>query len=179
MKKQCLTALALLVTFTPLLAQKSESRNQVKINVFSPIVRTFSGFYERKISESSSLQLGVSYTGSKFDELKIRGFGITPEYRYYATNKGAMQGFYVAPFARFQHLNLKNESGSGTLNTLGGGLLLGNQWIFAKGISLDVFLGPSYNSGDVKVKSGESEFDIPQAFEGFGIRSGITLGIAF
>ncbi|MBX9890955.1 MAG: DUF3575 domain-containing protein [Chitinophagaceae bacterium] len=124
--KQLLIAGALLVSLVAS-AQDGEKKNLVKVNMLSPLVRTGSFFYERKIGTNSSLQLGVFYTGSKFDELKLRGFGITPEFRYYASEKGAMEGFYLAPFLRYQHYEITELMNKGTLNTFGGGLLIGKQ----------------------------------------------------
>ncbi|MEY2638879.1 MAG: hypothetical protein RIR90_361 [Bacteroidota bacterium] len=176
--KQLLIAGALLVSLVAS-AQDGEKKNLVKVNMLSPLVRTGSFFYERKISSNSSLQLGVFYTGSKFDELKLRGFGITPEFRYYASEKGAMEGFYLAPFLRYQHYEITELMNKGTLNTFGGGLLIGKQWIFTKGISVDMFAGPSYNTGSVKVIDGTDNFDLPGGVNGFGVRAGLTVGIAF
>lgn len=60
----------------------------------------------------------------------------------------------------------------------GGGVVIGKQWIFKEKISLDIFIGPSYSSGNVKVESGQDTFDTG-VFDGFGIRTGLTLGFAF
>jgi hypothetical protein len=176
--KQLLIAVALLVSLVAS-AQDGQKKNLVKVNMLSPIVRTGSFFYERKISSNSSLQLGVFYTGSKMDDLKLRGFGITPEFRYYASEKGAMEGFYLGPFLRYQSYELSELNNKGKLNTFGGGLLIGKQWIFTKGISVDIFAGPSYNSGTVKVTNGTDNFDLPGGLNGFGVRAGLTVGIAF
>jgi hypothetical protein len=46
-------------------------------------------------------------------------------------------------------------------------------------VTLDIFLGPNYNSGKVKVTDGSGDVDVPGNFEGFGLRFGVTLGIAF
>lgn len=179
MKKISLAGLLLATIATASFAQEPERKNNIKVNLISPLVRTFSGFYERKISPSSSLQLGVSYTGAELDEVKLRGWSVTPEFRYYATQKGAMQGFYVAPFMRYGNFEVDDKISKGDLKTIGGGLLVGNQWIFGKGISLDLFIGPSYNVGDLKITSGDTDPDVPASFEGFGVRAGVTLGIAF
>jgi hypothetical protein len=44
---------------------------------------------------------------------------------------------------------------------------------------LDIFVGPQYNSGKVKEKSGNETFDVAGSIDGFGLRTGITLGFAF
>ena len=45
-------------------------------------------------------------------------------------------------------------------------------------IALDIFLGPSYSSGDVKVTSGTDSFNT-NAFSGFGLRTVVCFGFAF
>ncbi len=161
-------------------AQVGDRQNNIKVNLFSPLVRTGSFFYERKLSKNTSGQLGFFYTGFSSDGTKLRGFGITPEFRYYASeNKGAMSGFYVGPFLRYQDFTISEGANKGTLSAIGGGLLIGNQWMFKGGINLDLFIGPSYTSGKIKVTDGVDNFDVPFGVDGFGVRAGLTLGIAF
>lgn len=187
MRKFLLTATAVLATAASALAQS----NVVKVNIFSPLVKTGSFFYEHKLNDNSTLQLGALFTSWKTDGTKVSGFAFTPEYRFYLSEKStAPEGFYVGPFLRYQKLKLEDSysSGSGftstseaSLSTFGGGLLVGRQWIFKERFSLDVFLGPSYNGGTVKAKSNtmpEESFD-PGPFDGFGVRAGVTFGLAF
>jgi hypothetical protein len=145
MKRVTLVGILLTSIAAQSFAQISEKKNIVKVNVLSPVVRTFSGFYERKISSASSVQLGISYTGAELDEVQIRGWSLAPEFRYYATEKGAMQGFYLAPFMRFGNFELDDKVSKADMKTIGGGLLIGKQWLFYRGITLDAFVGPSYN----------------------------------
>jgi hypothetical protein len=156
-------------------------QNVIKANILSPILKSGSFFYERALNEKSSFQLGVGFTAYKEDEsgVKISGFFITPEYRMYlSANKTAPAGFYAAPFLRYQNLKIEDEFDKATLTTFGGGVVAGHQWIFRERFSLDMFLGPNYNSGNVKITSG-SQPDIPTSFKGFGIRTGVTFGLAF
>ena len=163
--------------------------NVFKINIFSPIVRTGSVFYERTIAEDKSVQLGAFYTGFSIDDTKFSGFGITPEFRkYLSSSSEAPAGFYLAPFLRFQSFNLKIEesdfeeevSGKANYTTLGGGLLIGRQWVFADRCVLDTFIGPNYNAGNIKVEEGANEDAFETgAFGGFGVRTGVALGIKF
>jgi hypothetical protein len=177
----------------------SAQDNVIKVNILSPIVKTGSFFFEHKLSASSSFQIGGLFTNWSINDTKITGFAITPEYRFYLSErKEAMEGFYVAPFVRYQNLTLKdtydsyvyNSNGSTTytpqtdeasLNTFGGGILIGHQWIFKQRFSLDTFLGPSYNGGSISYKSNNGSSGTLDAgsFQGFGVRAGITFGIAF
>ncbi|MBX2896291.1 MAG: DUF3575 domain-containing protein [Cyclobacteriaceae bacterium] len=150
------------------------------MNIFSPIVKTFNASFERKLSANSSFQLGAFFTSYNPASTKFSGFGLTPEYRFYLSETEAPAGVYLAPFVRYQNFKLTEEStaSKGTFTTFGGGLVIGKQWIFKEKISLDIFLGPQYSSGNVKVTSGSDTFDT-DVFDGFGIRTGLTLGFAF
>lgn len=168
--------------------------NIVKVNILSPVVSTGSFFYERTIADDKSLQLGLFYTGFSIGETKFSGFGVTPEFRkYLSSSKQAPEGFYLAPFLRYQSFNLKTEysdwssesegettTAEASYNTIGGGLLVGKQWVFADRIVLDTFFGPNYNHGNIKAKDGSTEEQFETgAFGGFGIRTGIALGLKF
>lgn len=72
--------------------------NVVKINIFSPIIKTFNFSYERKLSATGSFQLGFFYTSFNPENTKFSGIGITPEYRFYLSESEAPAGVYVAPF---------------------------------------------------------------------------------
>jgi len=156
--------------------------NVFKINIFSPIVKTFNASYERKLSASSSLQLGVFYTSYTPESTSFKGLGITPEYRFYLSETEAPAGVYIAPFLRYQNFKVEStfdgSTDKGTLTLFGGGVVIGKQWIFKEKISLDIFIGPQFSSGDVKVTSGSDTFDT-DVFDGFGVRTGLTLGFAF
>lgn len=158
-----------------LFAQKS---NVIKINILSPIVRTFNVQFEHKFNAKASGQLGFFYTGYSVSGTSFSGIGITPEYRFYLSETEAPQGVYVAPFFRYQNFTLKSGSDRGTLSTVGGGLILGKQWLFNDKIAMDMFFGPSYSSGDVKVTAGSDSFSTG-AFSGFGLRLGVCFGFAF
>lgn len=172
------------ISATLLHAQESGKSNAFKINIFSPIVKTGFFFYERKLNEKSSAQLGVGFTSFGNDELKISGLFFTPEYRF-ALSGESMNGFYIGPFLRYQNLKLEEKisdqgnPSKATLSTIGGGVVVGRQWMFKDIVTLDIFLGPSYNSGKLKVTAGDDVEDVPGAFNGFGVRTGVTLGIAF
>ena len=177
-KIQMLAVVAFAVMANVAMAQT----NAIKINILSPVARTFNIAYEKAISESGSLQLGFYYTGAKAGDTKISGFGITPEYRMYLSQTPAPNGFYVAPFLRYSSLTLTStidgQKSEGTLSNFGGGVLVGRQWVFKEKVTFDLFIGPRYQSGSVKVKSGSDNFETG-FFNGFGVRGGITLGIAF
>jgi hypothetical protein len=178
MKKPLLIifAVGLIAVSTGLNAQ-----SVIKINILSPIVKTLNLSYEHALNESSSFQLGFFYTGWSNDATKFSGFGITPEYRFYLSETPAPEGVYVAPFVRYQKFNLEDKeftNDEADFSSFGGGLVIGKQWIFKEKISLDIFLGPAYSSGKVSGESSDGSWDT-DAFDGFGLRTGITFGIKF
>ncbi len=162
-----------------------EKMNNFKMNLFSPIFRTASGFYERKISDNSSVQLGIAYTGWASDnfDIRIRGLMITPEYRLYFGQYGAMEGFYIAPYLRYSNLKVKNfeETSSGVLRSYGGGLNVGYQFVFKNIVTLDLFAGPKIGTKSLVYDNDNMPRDIkiPGILGGFGVRSGVALGITF
>lgn len=185
MKKNLVVALVAFLAGGVFTSAKAQE-NVVKINIFSPIVKTLNMSYERKVSANGSFQIGGYFTSYSPGDSKISGFGVTPEYRFYLSESEAPAGVYVAPFVRYQSLKVEDtfdgEVTKGKWSAFGGGLVIGKQWIFKEKISLDIFIGPQYVArGDVKVTdgTGESEsFDLG-AFDGFGVRTGLTLGFAF
>jgi hypothetical protein len=174
--KIALVSIILLLNISFTKAQKTV----VKANMLSPLVRTGSFFVEQQLNDNSSLQLGLLYTGKTWDDTKIRGWGITPEYRFYLSDSPAPEGFFVAPYARYLHFNLENDANDeAKMSGLGGGLIIGQQYIFKKRVSFEWFFGPAYTNIDLDVESGiEDDFDTG-SWDGFTLRAGITLGIAF
>lgn len=167
-------------------AQNSDKKNVLKVNILSPIFRTLSTFYEHAINPKNSVQIGVLYTGFSIINTQFRGFALTPEYRFYfSDSKEAPQGFYLAPFLRYQNFKLtltdNTNKPSANFSSFGGGLVAGHQWLFSDIVTLDLFLGPAYNSNSIKVNDNsvtEDDFNIG-SFSGFRLRTGITVGVAF
>ncbi len=199
MKKIFLLSLFIVIAFSGIsqaqevepISTQTFKKNIVKVNLLSLVARTGSFFYERVITDTKSAQLGFYYTGYGVEALGVStsytGMGITPEFRFYlSANQKAPQGFYVAPFGRYQKLNLTSTyidtnntriTNTGSFSSMGAGLSLGGHFIFSDILSLDVFGGPCYNSIiDTKFNGKESEIE---RFGGVGFRAGVTLGLAF
>ncbi|PWS26938.1 hypothetical protein DHW03_13020 [Pedobacter yonginense] len=175
MKKLFLCALTALAFLG---AKAQDAQNTIKINPLSALLSTGSVFYERKINDGISAQLGLAYTGIKLEDVKFTGVAITPEVRFYLKQK-AISGLYAAPFLRYQNYTVTDGTDKGKYNSFGGGALIGRQWVYGSGFVLDLFFGPSYNSGTYKATQGNNEPDIKGGIEGFGIRTGIALGFGF
>lgn len=173
--------LALLGCFAVASKPAQAQDNLLKVNLLAPLLSTGSFYYERVVDDTKSAQLGLFFT--KFEELS--GFGVTPEMRFYLSETPAPDGFYVAPFLSFMRFTVEDdhyeelESYKGTTTNFGGGLVAGRQWIFKERISFDIFLGPEYTTGTIKVESGNKEDIESAALDGFIGRAGISLGLKF
>ena len=154
-----LSMLSLLFSLTGL-AQK----NNLKINVLSLGATNISLQDEYSISGNSSIALGVSYLperglpsfaikddpSNNAKNLKLGGFSITPEYRYYFKGNGP-KGLYLAGYFRYAKYTTKEydftydkSSGSdGTVRIEGDftssvfGIMLGSQWLLGEKWTLD------------------------------------------
>lgn len=189
-----------------LLAGAAQAQTSVlKVDIFQPIINTLAISYEHKLSETSSFQLGLAGTFGYKDDYssfsssdngrRTSGFAITPEYRLYLSEKhAAPEGFYVAPYLRYQYLSQTGSTYSGgsmpypvsyeaSLNAFGLGVVVGRHWIFKRRFSLDVFAGPGYTF--TSISSGPGYTPSKGDFVGYldnnsyDLRGGVTFGLAF
>nr|WP_320119372.1 DUF3575 domain-containing protein [uncultured Marinifilum sp.] len=117
-----------LIAFIVLLGSSfaNAQKTVVKAKMLSRLVRTGSFFVEHQLNNNSNLQLGLLYTGKTWDDTKIRGWGITLEYRFYLSDSPAPDGFFIAPYAPYLHFNLENEAkDKSKMNGLEAGITLG------------------------------------------------------
>lgn len=182
--KRVLFAAVLLTAVTSLKAQEGAApQNAIKLNPLSLIFATGNVAYERAIGPSSSVQLGAFFSGFSISGLKYSGVGVTPEVRFYiAGKKQALNGVYVGPFLRYQNFTIKDKEtdDKASYSSFGGGAVIGWEKTWGSGFVLDLFVGPSYNSGKVKADDGnDDEFDVKAGIDGFGLRTGITIGFSF
>jgi hypothetical protein len=179
MKKLALFAIAAFILSTGLMGQKM---NALKTDLFSAFLRTGVLKYERALNEDMSFQLGFFYTGySPSDtEARLSGFGITPEFRYYLSEKAAPAGTYLAPNVRYMKVTVEDETTdeSGSLNSFGFAFNIGHQAVFKDVILIDGWIGPSYNFRNFEESTGTLDPGIATA-NGFGIRLGVAIGIVF
>ena len=158
----------------------SSEKNVIKVNTLGLFVLTPSIFYERKISDMTSAQLGLGIMGYKVSDAKFSGLILTPEFRIYP-KKNAINGFYIAPYLRYLNLSVKSISTNdkASLTVMGGGLLFGRQWITKSGFNMDLFFGGHYGSGSAKAVTGDLSFFDSNLFSGFRTRVGFAIGFAF
>jgi hypothetical protein len=179
MKKILLLCAACLVLLSGLQAQK---RTTVKTDLFSVILRTGTLKLERALNEDISLQLGFLYTGyhPRLVETTLTGFGITPEFRYFLSATPAPNGTYLAPNARYLQLTVADPDvdDEGVLTNISFGLNLGYQVILKDLIVIDAWVGPTYNLRTLEATSEDIEVGIAEV-NGFGLRIGVAIGLAF
>jgi hypothetical protein len=181
MKKLITLVLTAVITLSTFAQDKSSSvsteKNVIKINTLSLFLGTGSIFYEHKLNDATSAQMGVAFMSFKLGDTKFSGLILTPEARFYM-KKNAIDGVYAAPYLRYQNFTVKNGSDKGTLTSMGGGLIFGRQWITNSGFTMDLFFGGHYGGAKVKVDTGTDSFD-SNYFKGFKLRTGFALGFAF
>lgn len=151
--------------------------NIIKFNLTDLALKQYAVQYEHVVNNRQSFAIGFGMTPTvslPFKQTLLDQFGgnedakraietttfnkftVTPEYRFYLGSKGAPTGFYVAPFARYTHMEIDQEYGftpsnnvphvanvKGKFDGVGAGVLLGSQWALSKSITLDWFIiGP-------------------------------------
>ena len=134
------------------------------------------------IPASSRILKGISTTEFKVNKNTITGFGAMPEIRFYLSGKSeAPRGFYIAPYGRFSLKTVDIDANAtvdfinggkdvdtkfltkGTFTTIGGGILIGAQWIFSNNMTLDWWilgLGVASTKFDITTKGDFSDLDL-------------------
>lgn len=162
----------------------AQKQNVIKVNPLSLALSNISLSYERFITEKTSIQLqGGYWLGASVGDVKFSGTAFTPEVRFYVSDTESPKGFYVAPFGRYEMLQAvdKTDDDKATLTRVGGGAAIGYQFLFGKSVTMDLFGGPRYYSNSVKYDNttNEEDLDLGRARGGFGLRLGLTVGVAF
>jgi hypothetical protein len=173
-------------------SQYDGPKNVIRFNPGSLLLGTGNLTYERVIFDQASVQLGVSYTRANVRGFSASGVGFVPEFRYYFSEKGATNGFYVAPFARFLSLNASYKDAANDIDEhsrirlTGGGLLGGGQFSIGKLVKVDMYLGPqllsasgTHLSNSGKENLGRNIGSLRFLQGGAWIRAGVTVGVAF
>lgn len=168
--------------------------NAIKINPISLALTTVNLSFEHKVSDKASFQIGAFYTVLNYSNVlggnrtDFSGFGITPEFRFYVVGK-PRQGLFLGPYLRYQNLNATASGNDNfgnsafyeaTLNTFGGGVNLGYQWVFGGRFVLEPFLRIGFNSGSINYSGSAARKNFNfDAFYGASVLPGLNLGCAF
>jgi hypothetical protein len=221
--KKPLLLLTLALTGTMAFAQ-NERPNIIKTHPMGYFIGQYQFGYERALSDNFSIVLngGGIYrsqtalssvvNGSSFDfDRQVTGFIAIPEARYYFTGDAAPEGAYLGLFGRFRQVNAEwstnleanteesNEfvkiTSTRQRTAIGGGLLIGYQFMGKGGMTFDIFAGPQFKDVSSKVTydmntlvgtvDGEDVFperigiDWNWDRRGTGLRFGFSVGYAF
>lgn len=173
----------LLATLSINAQSENEPKNTLKANPLGLIIGIGKINYERKLSETTSAQLGASYFNYSADGLSLSGLALAPEYRFY-TGDAALKGFFLAPFLKYNNVTLKDEDQGfkGSLNAFAIGAKGGFQWLLGKQESfvIDLAFGGKYSDFNLKVKEGsEDAYDNEDLFHGFSPELHFAIGFAF
>ena len=173
-------AIAIMAIGTTAFGQKDggDKLNVVKVNPLGLLFGSASVAYERAINEKSSIQVNGSFGGLSVGGVKYTNFGGGLDYKIYLSKtKSAPEGFYASPGAGFYSLKVKEVGGT---SVSGSGFIVkgvvGNQWIWESGFSLDLFGGINYYAGGKIKGSGGVEYT---KFNGVLPALGVSIGYAF
>lgn len=208
MKKQILVTALLFMVFGADAKTKYPpiKESGLKINVFSPMYSNFSLSYQHMINPFKSFQVTAAYmdfndyVNEGNDDLRVQGFSLTPEYRINFNGYG-LNGFYAGPFLRYMDYQKTYNNTSyliedSKLKSIGLGFNIGHQFIIKNTVLIDLFAGPVYqvlveeNINRKYISTWPNTFtsnnesylaaSIPNRYvRGYGIRAGITIGVAF
>jgi hypothetical protein len=200
MRKHAILFTFILMSAANLNAQK----NIIKLDMHAPIFRTGLLTYEHVLNDNSSFLLGLLYS-DRTSELTnadyLTRFALTPEFRYYLQNYPAPRGFFISTCFRYQWMQAERREDFGEydqfgnwiplssvytvreLNTFGVGFAAGIQEVFKERISVELLIGPQWNSGDKRRALGDPNASNPhddfKPYVGYFIRTGVNVGIAF
>jgi Protein of unknown function (DUF3575) len=186
MKKVIVSLVAVIATVGAF-AQKGGSeggpQNVIKVNPLGLIFGAANVAYERALNEKSSIVIAPSFGGFKLGGFKYSQFGLGAEYRFYLSKtKTAPEGFYAAPGLGFTTGKTKVEDffGSGSepeakFTSFGGKVVIGNQWIFNSGFTIDLNGGISYQSFSYK----DNENTLFTGLKGNGIFPSLAFSIGY
>jgi hypothetical protein len=146
--------------------------NIIKVNPISLAFGNINLIYQRAIGKSSALQIGGNYW-YRFLGTEVTGFGLRGGYQFFLTNRTKMapEGFYLGPHLAYNSLKERETETQSSATTFGVGLMLGYQWVWKSGLSLDLGIGPMYTFAQ--------ENNTENSFEGFLPNIMIGLGYNF
>ncbi len=166
--------------FTKNMRAQENKQNVITLSISNLALVTPTVYYERVLSDKTSAKMGLYYTGFTISETKMSGLGLIPEFRLYPGEKGAPNGFYLAPFVKYQNYSLKqSELGvdyKASLTGIGGGVCIGGQ--FGQNFIFDIFFGPSFSSWSWSYEDNSENIfnDFKLGGSGVGLRFGISVG---
>lgn len=169
MKKTTLTfAIMFIIAFSA--TAQADLPNIFKINPISLAFGNFNLSYQRALSDASAIQIGANYWYRILGQ-EVSGVGVRGGYQFFLTNKAkpSPEGFYIGPQVAYN--SLKDKESDEKVTAFGIGLMLGYQWVWDSGITLDLGAGPMYQFAD--------ETSTGTSYEGFLPSITVAIGYNF
>ncbi|WP_299884099.1 DUF3575 domain-containing protein [uncultured Lacinutrix sp.] len=149
--------------------------NVVKVNPIGLLYGSNLVAYELSLGEKTSGLIGANYSNYKFDgNNKNKSIGGELQFRYYL--KESLKGFYGGALGTYATGDTAFVGVKEKFNSFGAGAILGYQWIWGSGFSLDINAGAEYISINYKNKSA---VNLARKDNGIIPVLGISLGYAF
>jgi hypothetical protein len=170
------------------LTNESNRKHAIKLNLLSVLNKSVTVSYENTLCSHAGLQVGVFYSKNNYLGAASR-LSFTPEVRFYFSAKeNALVGFYAGPYLKYQAITSTDELANdatvtASVRTMGGGIILGRQWIAKQGFTVDLFAGGGYNPSvsvpAIKLSDASSTYTVNTSRWRTDIRAGVAIGYAF
>lgn len=198
MKKVILLFSCMLIVSVYINGQASHA---VKLNPLGALFGNLGVGYEHGLSETTSVQLGMSFFSRSFDvsatdsdgelasgDQKFSGIGFVPEFRFYFDS--AIEGWYGGAFANYNSIKFKTEYSSGnddlnsesTITNVGAGAEFGKQWLLGSNDNfvIDLNLGVGFQSASIDNNDEDSDdIEFGLAASGVWPKLAFSVGYAF
>jgi hypothetical protein len=132
--------------------------NVVKVNPLGFVFGSANVAYEKALTPKTSFVIAPSFGAFKLGGFKYSSYGLGAEYRFYLSKTSAApEGFYAAPGVGFTAGRVKEDESNSKVKftSFGGKAVIGNQWIFKSGFTLDLNGGVQFNSFSYKDNNGD------------------------
>lgn len=175
--------------------------NSVKFSTLTFINGTFQLSYERFLKTDKSLEFFAGYTYRDNWEDEREGFNFEIQYKYFvfeSEGRKTVKRLYFAPYASFHYTDLTTEDyywieypdeyryskENYIIKSCRGGVLFGFNWILAKRITLDVYIGGGIRKTNNFDKDDDDDSyygnDVWEpGYNGIAPRIGLDVGINF
>ncbi|MGB3180268.1 MAG: DUF3575 domain-containing protein [Cyclobacteriaceae bacterium] len=190
MKKLLLVALVAVAAFATTEAKAQYFDGAAKTNFFGLFFGQYQLAYELPVNANSTVQLSGGLINRNWGigngDQTDRGLILIPEYRYYFDE--SMKGLYVGGFVRYRSASSEWSDAEGDIyysssrSSVGGGALIGYQFVISEKMVIDLFAGPQYKSVDFSIDDEFMDDEMPELngeSDGFGGRFGLNIGLGW
>ncbi len=182
MKKLLFVSAMILTSTISVFAQTEDVKpNVVKLNPLGALFGAANISYERALNEKSSILIAPSFGFFKTGGFKYTTYGLGAEYRFYfSKSRTAPSGIYAGPGAGVTFGTAKYDDGSGdndktNITGFNAKAILGHQWIWSSGFTLDLNGGIQY----LNLKFKDEDFSGNEAFSGILPALSVAIGYNF